>query len=131
MTATATKALQRQRARELQLREPNLITKSIDRPNIKFEVKRKPSITSGTNVEKTYDFVFGDLLKELNEKLDNFPKTIIYTKLNRCGFGYKEVTRPSIDDELHQSHLKQFVAQFHSPCTTQAAQRRSTSLPQL
>ncbi|KAH3694233.1 hypothetical protein DPMN_081673 [Dreissena polymorpha] len=112
LTATATKALQKQIARELQLREPNLITTSIDRPNIKFEVKRRPSVTSGTNVEKTYDFIFGDVLKELNEKLDNYPKTTIYTKLKWCGYGYEEVTRPSIDDELNQSLLQQFVAQL-------------------
>ena len=39
--------------------------------------------------------------------LHTFPKTIIYSKLKRCGYDYEEVTRPTIG-EYHES-LHQFV----------------------
>ena len=120
LTATATVTLQKKIADALQLQNPTVISTNIDRMNIKLEVKRRPAVSGGEKTAQgSYDFIFTPIVSDLRDQMDRFPKTIIYSKLKWCGYGYEEITRPVFDEEQASSSLQPLVSQYHSPCTPQ------------
>ena len=119
LTATATISLQKKICETLKLKSPIIITCNIDRKSIKLCVKRRPAVSGGDKTaEESYDFVFSKIRHDLQTQLEHFEKTIIYTKLKWCGYGFEEITRPLFSEET-SSFFQQFVAQYHSPCTPQ------------
>ena len=67
-------------------------------------------------VEESFDSIFQPLVKELKEKGASFPKTVVYTKLNWCGYDREAAVRDCKDIETMRS-----VAQYHSPCTKEVS----------
>ena len=120
LTATATISTQNEIIKVLGLQHPAVVKANINRENIKLEVRRRPALCGGQKTaEGSYDYIFQRVKDNLQRYLHNFPKTVIYSKLKWCGYGFEEVTRPTIGD-YHDLH--QYVAQYHSPCTSQVCE---------
>lgn len=58
------------------------------------------------------------LLRSLCDDADNFPKTIVYSKLKWCGNGYNMVCQEAAK-ESDPNAVIQRVSQYHSACTDQ------------
>jgi hypothetical protein len=63
-----------------------------------------------------YDSVFQPLIPKLRKDRSGFPRTIVYSKLKWCSYGYEETVRPTENGERDHD-IERCVAQFHSPCT--------------
>ncbi|CAG2246678.1 unnamed protein product [Mytilus edulis] len=68
------------------------ISACVDRPNVKITIiKRLPSAGGKNTAEESFKQVMEPLLRSLCDDADNFPKTIVYSKLKWCGNGYNMV----------------------------------------
>ncbi|XP_053381983.1 ATP-dependent DNA helicase RecQ-like [Mercenaria mercenaria] len=79
----------------------------LSRPNIKLSVKTR---LSSFHVEESFKQVLNPVIQELKEDPDKFGKTVVYSDLKWCGFGYQECLRCYPD-------LRNKMAQYHAPCT--------------
>ena len=120
MTATATERIRKDLIIYLSLNDPDCVTSSIDRVNIKLCLrKRKPHAGGENTSESSVIDVLSSIAEELVMEKLNFPKTIIYSKLNWCGFGYEYVLRCLLKESKRtgQPLNRSLVSQFHAPCT--------------
>ena len=118
LTATATLKMQSELLKQLHMmKNASIVTASIDRANIKINVKKRLPNTGGRveSVETSFDAIFLPVIEELKREGMIFPKTIIYAKLKWCGYGHEMATRP--DRCGHISKVVPYVAQYHAPCT--------------
>jgi len=114
LTATATLRMQNEIIRLLGMKNPNIISASTDRPNIKYIVKRRLSNTGkGRTVEGSYSAVFTPVLTELQRNRLEFPKTVVYCSLKWCGYAH-ELGVNLLSPDVTNTSLKQ-LAQFHAP----------------
>lgn len=121
LTATATTKMQKEIAEILGMKSYSVVQGNIDRANIKLEVKKRPAGCGGrTTVKDSYNFVFDPLISELKATKFEFPKTVVYTKLKWCGYGYEKAHRHDIITE-NDDDLRKHVAQYHSPCTPEVS----------
>ena len=82
LTATATPTMQNDIAKVLNMRNWITVSTSVDRPNVKIEVKRRlPSTGSNYSAEDSFNTVLQPIAEKLCKDPKNFPKTILYTKL--------------------------------------------------
>ena len=83
LTATATLKMQYSILANLGMKQAQTVSSSMDRPNIKLCVLKRPASTGVTNVsvEDSYDFVFNPVFQELRSKKLEFPKTVIINLL--------------------------------------------------
>ncbi|XP_063436990.1 uncharacterized protein LOC134718419 [Mytilus trossulus] len=92
-TATATKLLIRKITDILLMKTFTTISACVDRPNVKIIIiKRLPSAGGKNTAEESFKQVMEPLLRSLCDDADNFPKTIVHSKLKWCGNGYNMVT---------------------------------------
>ena len=118
LTATASVAMQKDIARELNLLKYNVVAVSPDRPNIKLVVKRRPPRSGGCRTaEEAFDAIVLPIFHGLGVDPDTYPKTIVFAKLKWCGYGHEEAMRPFRDGK--PTVVGKHVAQFHAPCTSQ------------
>lgn len=111
MTATATKRTQRAIADNLLMDCPTYVCGTIDRPNIRIEVKMRPSSTgSHSSSEQSFLSVVNPIIRELTDKVDCFDKTVVYASLKWCGLGYELAT-------MMDEKMKPFVSQYHAVCS--------------
>jgi len=81
---------------------------------------KKRQVSSGqVSVEDSFDAVIVPLLNELRLKREEFPKTIVFTKLKWCGYAHNLALRPTEGGVEDATSIEKFVAQFHAPCTSQ------------
>ena len=126
LTATATKALQKELASSLHIPDAKVVCTTIDRPNIKLIVQKRLPSTGHSTVEDSYNAIFSPLIHELKEKKELCPKTVVYTTLKWCGHGHEMAVRQEIDGS--PSEVAELIAQFHKPCTTEASTSKCLSL---
>ncbi|VDI41671.1 Hypothetical predicted protein [Mytilus galloprovincialis] len=125
LTATATTEMQAEIVKRLGMKGVGTIVGNMDRPNIKLVVSTRPAGCGGkTRVEDSYDYIYSPLCAELGNMKELFPKTVVYTKLKWCGYGQELFIRLDPD-------LKDYVAQYHSPCTPQMKSKVLNSMAQM
>ena len=113
VTATATVAMQREIIRLLNMKRLNTVIGQLNRDNIKYMVKRRPSHAGkGHTVEDSYTSVFAPLMEELKVQRQNFPKTVVYSMLKWCGFGNELGVKILSDGTL--SRMTE-IQQYHAP----------------
>lgn len=116
MTATATVNMQKEISRALCMKRFSTVSTNVDRRNVKIVVTRRLPSTGGQNTpEDAFDNVMGPFLDQLYQDVDRYPRTIVYTKLKWCGYGYSLAKRKAL--ELNNPRLVQRVSQFHASCT--------------
>lgn len=116
MTATATVNMQKEISRALCMKRFSTISTNVDRRNVKIVVTRRLPSTGGQNTpEDAFDNVMGPFLDQLYQDVDRYPRTIVYSKLKWCGYGYSLAKRKAL--ELNNPRLVQRVSQFHASCT--------------
>ena len=106
LTATATTRMQKEIIRLLGMKNPSIISTTVDRSNIKYIVKRRPANSGKGGVEHSYDTVFRPIITESVEQKDAFPKTVVYCGLKWCGFGHELALKisPTTNREFAQYH---------------------------
>ena len=115
LTATATIKMQQEICQLLTMTNPEVISAHINRPNIKYSVrKRPPNSGVGNTAEKSYTAIVAPLLNELREKKMGFPKTVMYTSLKWCGFANELGIKVLGDGHLSSTGVEE-IAQFHAP----------------
>lgn len=115
MTATATVNMQKEISRALCMKRFSTISTNVDRRNVKIVVTRRLPSTGGQNTpEDAFDNVMGPFLDQLYQDVDRYPRTIVYTKLKWCGYGYSLANIKAL--ELNNLRLQR-VSQFHASCT--------------
>ncbi|XP_052087859.1 putative ATP-dependent DNA helicase Q1 [Mytilus californianus] len=119
LTATATTKMQNEIRKQLGMKSALTVQSSMDRPNIKLTLVKRPAGCGGKNtVQESYDFIYQPLVDELRADKSSFERTIVYSKINWCGYGYEEVVRPLKNGDK-EDNIEKCVAQFHSPCTSE------------
>jgi hypothetical protein len=95
ITATASKISQREIASLLGMRDYiQLNTTPVLNDNIKLNVVERIPCTGGSySVQEAFNFVFKPLLLHLYYEEDDFPLTIVYCKLQWCGYGVELAQR--------------------------------------
>ena len=116
MTATATISMQKEISKVLCMKKYRTISTNVDRKNVKVVVsKRLPSTGGKHTPEDAFDEVMGPFIDQFYENIDHYPRTIVYTKLKWCGYGYSLAKRKAI--EVDKPLLVEHVSQFHASCT--------------
>lgn len=116
MTATATISMQKEISKVLCMKKYRTISTNVDRKNVKVVVsKRLPSTGGKHTPEDAFDKVMGPFIDQFYENIDHYPRTIVYTKLKWCGYGYSLAKRKAI--EVDKPLLVEHVSQFHASCT--------------
>ncbi|CAG2192325.1 unnamed protein product [Mytilus edulis] len=92
LTATATTKMQNEIRKQLGMKSALTVQSSMNRPNIKLSLVKRPAGCGGKNtVQESYDFIYQPLVDELRADKSSFERTIVYSKINWCGYGYEEV----------------------------------------
>ena len=85
LTATAPPAAQQQLIKSLKLKQPNVITISPDRPNIKYQkILRPPSTETEDHIEE----ILKPMVDKLMTEKPQYPLTIFYTDTSVISFAY-------------------------------------------
>lgn len=118
LTATASRDAQSAIAKHLEIKNFTSInsTPALN-PNISvFLSKRIPSTGGDNSVKGAYDFVFKPLFLELLQLKERFPLTLVYTKLQWCGYGVELASRlvPSNVLEPNTGSDLPSVVQYHA-----------------
>ena len=118
LTATATIQMQKDILSCLQMNDAMTICRSIARDNIKLSVQNRPAATAQkiTEIHDDLQHVLEPYVNELCDTIENFPKTIIYSKLKVCAFAYEMINREARKREDAQIIMAS-VAQYHAPST--------------
>lgn len=112
LTATATVAMQQAICSSLLMRSYAVVKTSVNRANIFLSVMRRDTAeTAKMTSSDAFIAALQPLFNELGEKLDAFPRTIVYAKLDWCGLGFEHVDRI-----MDLGHL---AARYHAQCTDQ------------
>ena len=118
LTATASPRMQEELVAGLHMHHPDIISASIDRPNIFIQVFKRPSSTGGSSsVQQSYDALLDPIINGLKIQQQLYPKTVVYSKLHWCGYGHERAVR--VERDGSPSLAAGLVAQFHKPCTTE------------
>ncbi|CAC5411412.1 recQ [Mytilus coruscus] len=84
--------MQNEIRKQLGMKSALTVQSSMDRPNIKLTLVKRPAGCGGKNtVQESYDFIYQPLVDELRADKSSFERTIVYLKINWCGYGYEEV----------------------------------------
>lgn len=118
LTATASRDAQSAIAKHLEMKNFTSInsTPALN-PNISvFLSKRIPSTGGDNSVKGAYDFVFKPLFLKLLQLKERFPLTLVYTKLQWCGYGVELASRlvPSNVLEPNTGSDLPSVVQYHA-----------------
>ena len=119
MTATAPKAYQDVIISKFGMKNPVKIVENPNRPNIFYEVIRRPPSNKECN-EDQFENLLGEIADGLKLQKEKYPLTVIYTSLELCGSGFIFLQQklgndqyfPAGADALPKNRL---FAQFHSP----------------
>ena len=111
LTGTASVKMQRDIVRILNMGNVQVHSAQVDRGNIKYSCEKRPSNSVG--VESSYTAVFKPLLQELKERETEFPKTVIYTSLQWCGFGMNLSVKMLSPDQVTLAGVPE-VSQYHA-----------------
>ncbi|KAK3082845.1 hypothetical protein FSP39_006929 [Pinctada imbricata] len=117
MTATATHRMQHEILEKLCMSKSTTVVQTSNiRANIKFNiVKRQPS-TGKTSAEESFETIVLPLLKELcTDNNDDFPRTIVYSKLKYCALGYELAHKVSMKSN---TQIMDSISQYHAPSTS-------------
>ncbi|CAG2201580.1 unnamed protein product [Mytilus edulis] len=118
LTGTATKQTCEAIKKTLHLTNLKIVSTSIVRDNIKLTCKKRPV----QNSTDSHGSVLMPIIKELKEKQDRFPKTVIYSKLKWCAAGYQLAMLPENNGTPVDETMKTLVSQYHAPSTDQLKQ---------
>ena len=118
LTATAPKHVREALTNSLSLRNPRVVIANLDRSNIFMcKEKRMPASTG----EDSFKAILVPIANDLNNRLREYPLTLIYLPLKWCGYAFKlfsdilgEKSYFPPKDKKPQNCL---FAQFHSPQT--------------
>ena len=118
LSATVTDSGQKQIIANLLMKNCQIICASPAKDNIELIVKKRPSPNAkGNTASSPYDFIFNNVITELNCQLDAFPITVIYCKsMQWIGYGY-EMARQLLADNFYagdKTPQNARVVMFHS-----------------
>lgn len=87
--------------------------------------RKRLSNTGGENTSQdSLIAILQPLADELITEELQFPKTVIFTKLNWCGFGYEFIVRQLLIENkkrITSALDKKMVSQYHAPCTEEVS----------
>lgn len=116
LTATATKVMQTEIIKTLQMKNVITIVSKIDRENVKICVKKRLPVTGKYTVEESADHVLQPLIVEMTEQSHNFKKTIFYTNFKWCAYSFDKINTAILASEIeNKDEVRKLVAQYHAP----------------
>ena len=82
-----------------------------NRENVYLSVLDRPS---STNIESSYESILTPMFEDLRNQTDvsDYPKTVVYTKLDWCGYGH-ELAKFILGTDIPNDKFP--VGQFHAP----------------
>lgn len=115
ITATASKHSQKEIASLLGMKDYNeLNTTPVLNDNVKLTVQERIPSTGGCNtVQEAYNFVFKPLLLQLYSEEEDFPLTVVYCKLQWCGYAIEHAKR-LLGPVYRSSCANARVVQYHA-----------------
>lgn len=115
ITAIASKHSQKEIASLLGMKDyDELNTTPVLNDNVKLAVQERILSTGGCNtVQEAYNFVFKPLLLQLYSEEEDFPLTVVYCKLQWCGYAIELAKRP-LGPVYRSSCENARVVQYHA-----------------
>lgn len=116
MTGSATVSIERDIVRQLEMdSNVGIVRTSIDRSNIMLRVQQRQGSVGDSEETIFYDTLRPYLLQFVSMGLA-YPKTVIFTRLDRCGQAHDEAFRL-----LHRNNpLRNSIAQYHAEISSKA-----------
>ena len=108
----------------LQITELNPIIMLMDfclfRPNIRFDVLPRPSVSQKVSAQDSFDQILLPLIKDVLKQGVAYPKTIVYLPLQWCQHAHTTACRMaglSLEDcdVVEDGELQSHFAQYHAP----------------
>lgn len=115
-TATASSDAQKKICTSLQLKDPKVVARNPDRPNIKYiKIERPPS----SDTQDHLDLILAPMVKQLLEEKDKYPLTIVYTDTNVISYAYSFFEKQMGDHQYVGTNIPEnrLFAQYHQTYT--------------
>ena len=131
VTATASAQSQKEIANLLGMRSFVAInTTPVLNENVNLSLRQRIASVGGDNsVQEAYNFIFKPLLLQLYSSPAEFPLTIVYCKLQWCGYGVELAQRLlGISSTLSTTDALPMVVQYHAQQPPKVSNNESTIL---